>query len=112
MRGDQIDGTLQVGVARSSLRWIAVVGARVFDLPERDGYVWTTTHLHGPVQHPAEDLTPAADRGGAAGGDRQGEAGGEHGAGYGEQIARFVEEMRGRSNLRRFTAFLSIYLVS
>lgn len=56
--GDQIDGTFQVGVARSSLRWIAVLGAQVFNLPERDGYLWTTTHVRGPVRHPAEDLTP------------------------------------------------------
>ena len=58
VRGDQMDGTFQVGVARGSLRWIAGVGARVFDQPERDGYVWTTAHLHGPVRHPSEDLTP------------------------------------------------------
>ena len=58
VRGDQIEGTLQVGIARNNLRWIAVVGAKVFNLPEHDGYVWTSTHLHGPVQHPTEDLTP------------------------------------------------------
>ena len=58
VRGDQIDGTLQVGVARSSLRWIAGVGARVFNQPERDGYLWTTTRLTGPVRHPSEDLSP------------------------------------------------------
>ena len=58
VRGDQMDGTFQVGVARGSLRWIAGVGARMFNQPERDGYVWTTTHLHGPVRHPSEDLTP------------------------------------------------------
>ena len=59
VRGDQMDGTFQVGVARGSLRWIAGVGARVFDQPERDGYVWTTAHLHGPVRHPSEDLRPS-----------------------------------------------------
>lgn len=58
VRGDQMDGTIQVGVARGSLRWIQPVSARVFDLPERDGYVWTTAHLHGPARHPSEDLTP------------------------------------------------------
>ena len=58
VRGDQMDGTFQVGVARSSLRWIAGVGGRVFNQPEHDGYVWTTAHLHGPVRHPDEDLTP------------------------------------------------------
>ena len=58
VRGDQMDGTIQVGVARSSLRWLAVVGTQVFDQPEREGYVWTTVKLHGPVSHPSEDLTP------------------------------------------------------
>ena len=38
VRGDQIDGTIQVGVARTALRWLAVVGTQVFDPPERDGY--------------------------------------------------------------------------
>ena len=58
VQGDQIDGTLQVGVARGSLRWIATVGVRVFDQPERDGYLWTTVHLRGPVRHLSEDLSP------------------------------------------------------
>ncbi len=57
-RGGQIDGTLQVGVARGSLRWVAGVGERVFNQPERDGYLWTTVRLRGPVKHPAEDLSP------------------------------------------------------
>ncbi len=58
VRGGQIDGAVQVGVARGSLRWVQPVSARVFDLPERDGYVWTTVHLRGDARHPAEDLTP------------------------------------------------------
>lgn len=58
VRGDQIDGTIQVGVARGSLRWIAGVGARVFNQGDRDGYAWTAVRLHGPARHPAEDLTP------------------------------------------------------
>ncbi len=58
VRANQIDGTLQVGLARSAVRWLPVVGARVFNLPERDGYLWTTVHLSGPVNHPTEDLTP------------------------------------------------------
>ena len=57
-RAGQIDGALQVGVARGSLRWVASLGARVFDEPERDGYLWTTVRLHGPAEHPVEDLTP------------------------------------------------------
>lgn len=58
VRGEEIDGTIQVGVARGSLRWIEPVSARVFNLPERDGYVWTTAHLRGRASHPEEDLTP------------------------------------------------------
>ena len=58
VRANQIDGTLQVGIARSAVRWLPVVGARVFNLPERGGYLWTTVHLSGPVNHPSEDLTP------------------------------------------------------
>ena len=57
VRANQIDGTLQVGLARSAVRWLPVVGTRVFNLPERDGYLWTTVHLSGPVNHPNEDLT-------------------------------------------------------
>ena len=58
MRANRIDGTLQVGLARSAVRWLPVVGARVFNQPERDGYLWTTVRLSGPVNHPKEDLTP------------------------------------------------------
>lgn len=58
VRANRIDGTLQVGIARSAVRWLPVVGARVFNLPERDGYLWTTVHLSGPINHPSEDLTP------------------------------------------------------
>ena len=58
VRGNRIDGTLQVGLARSAVRWLPVVGARVFNQPERDGYLWTTVRLSGPVNHPGEDLTP------------------------------------------------------
>ena len=58
VRHGQMDGTIQVGVARSALRWLAVVGTQVFNQPERDGYVWTTVHLTGPVDQPTEDLTP------------------------------------------------------
>ncbi len=58
VRSGQMDGTLQVGVARASMRWLAAVGTQVFDQPERDGYLWTTVKLSGPVNHPAEDLSP------------------------------------------------------
>ena len=58
VRDSQMDGTIQVGVARSALRWLSVVGTQVFNQPERDGYVWTTVKLTGPVNQPTEDLTP------------------------------------------------------
>ena len=58
VRNQLLDGTVQVGVARSALRWMAVVGTQVFNQPERDGYVWTTVRLTGPVNRPTEDLTP------------------------------------------------------
>ena len=58
VRDNQMDGTLQVGVARSAVRWLATLGAQVFDQPEHDGYVWTTVRLTGPANHPSEDLSP------------------------------------------------------
>ena len=58
VRDERMDGTIQVGVARSALRWMAVVGTQVFNQPERDGYLWTTVRLTGPVNQPTEDLTP------------------------------------------------------
>lgn len=58
VRNGQVDGTIQVGVARASMRWLAAVGAQVFDQPERDGYLWTSVKLSGAADHPSEDLTP------------------------------------------------------
>lgn len=57
VRDRQIDGTFRVGVAVSSVRWVNRLGAAVFDLPQREGYAWTTMHVTGPVDHPREDLT-------------------------------------------------------
>ena len=57
VRDQQIDGTFHVGVAISSVRWLNQISAAVFDLPQHDGYVWTTMHLNGPVNNPHEDLT-------------------------------------------------------
>ena len=56
--GGQIAGTLLVGVPRAALRWLPGASSRVFDLPERDGYAWTTLQLSGPANAPREDLTP------------------------------------------------------
>ena len=57
VRARQIDGTFRVGVAVSSVRWINDLGATVFNLPQHDGYAWTTMRVSGPVDHPREDLT-------------------------------------------------------
>ena len=57
VRARQIDGSFQVGVAVSSVRWVNELGASVFDLPQHDGYAWTTMRVTGPVDHPKEDLT-------------------------------------------------------
>lgn len=58
VQNNQMDGMLQVGVARSATRWLAVMGAQVFDQPEHDGYAWTSVRLTGPANHPTEDLSP------------------------------------------------------
>jgi hypothetical protein len=57
VRDERIDGVLQVGVARSAGRLLGGVGARVFDEPERDGYLWTSVRLSGYARDPHEDLT-------------------------------------------------------
>ncbi len=57
VRGDQIDGRIRVGVARSAGRLLAGVGALVFNEPEQDGYLWTTVQLSGSVRDPHEDLS-------------------------------------------------------
>lgn len=52
-----IDGTFQVGVTPSSLQWLPAQLQSVVFASSHDGYVWTTMHLTGPVEHPNEDLT-------------------------------------------------------
>lgn len=52
----QIDGTFQVGVPPSLLAWLPGAQERVFTTA-RDGYVWTTMRLTGPVEAPSEDLS-------------------------------------------------------
>jgi hypothetical protein len=51
-----IDGTFQVGVVPASLQWLPGSQERVFTTA-RDGYLWTTMRLTGPVESPSEDLT-------------------------------------------------------
>ncbi len=55
--GGRIEGTLQVGVSPSSLRWIPGAQTRVFT-EARGAYVWTPVKLSGPIETPVEDLTP------------------------------------------------------
>lgn len=52
----QIDGLFQVGVVPSSLTWLPGSQERVFTV-SRDGYLWTTLRLTGPVGSPREDLS-------------------------------------------------------
>lgn len=51
-----IDGTFQVGVTPASLQWLPGSQSKVFTV-SRDGYLWTTMRLTGPLEHPQEDLT-------------------------------------------------------
>lgn len=51
-----LDGTFQLGVAPSSLRWLPGSRARVFT-QEHDGYAWTTLKISGPVNNLNEDLS-------------------------------------------------------
>jgi len=52
-----IDGTFQVGVTASSLRWLPGSQERVFN-NAHDGYCWAPMRLTGPTDHPQEDLSP------------------------------------------------------
>jgi len=52
-----IDGTFQVGVTASSLRWLPGSQERVFN-NAHDGYCWAPMRLTGPADHPQEDLSP------------------------------------------------------
>jgi hypothetical protein len=54
---EQIDGTFAVGVTAASLQWLPGAQARVFTVA-RDGYLWTTMRVSGPVAQPTEDLSP------------------------------------------------------
>jgi hypothetical protein len=52
-----IDGTFQVGVTASSLRWLPGSQERVFN-SSHDGYCWAPMRLTGPATQPNEDLSP------------------------------------------------------
>jgi hypothetical protein len=55
--GGQIDGTFQVGLTPETLQWIPGSQDEIF-VDSRGGYRWTPMRLTGPVEHPADDLTP------------------------------------------------------
>jgi len=52
-----MDGTFQVGISPGSLQWLPGLESKVFTT-SRDGYLWTSMRLTGPVESPTEDLTP------------------------------------------------------
>lgn len=56
-QGDTVDATLQIGVIPALLQWLPGARGRVF-AASREGYLWTTVRLSGPLTHPSEDLTP------------------------------------------------------
>ena len=56
VEGKQLDGKFQVGVTANSLRWLPGAQKRVFT-EERDGYVWTTVKVTGPLDRLQEDLS-------------------------------------------------------
>lgn len=57
VQNGMIDGTFQVGITTSSIMMLpAALQTQVFS-SSHGGYVWTTMHLTGPVDHPSEDLS-------------------------------------------------------
>ncbi len=57
VQDEKIDGFFQVGVTPASLQWLPGSQEKIFT-EARDGYVWTPMRLEGPVQNPADDLSP------------------------------------------------------
>jgi len=51
-----LQGAFQLGVTPSSLRWLPGSRERVFT-QDRDGYVWTTLQISGPLDRLHEDLS-------------------------------------------------------
>ncbi len=51
----EIDGTFQVGATADVLDSIPGAREKVFT-EARDGYLWTSMKLSGPLNHPREDL--------------------------------------------------------
>jgi hypothetical protein len=51
-----LGGTLKLGVTREYLAWLPK--AEEIFAREREGYLWTTVHLSGPINSPQQDLSP------------------------------------------------------
>ena len=56
IRDRSLGGAVQLGVAREYLSWLPH-SEEVFPR-EHDGYLWTTVHLSGTLDEPAQDLSP------------------------------------------------------
>ena len=56
VKGDQLQGALQVGLKPEFLDWVPGSLEAVFTEP-REGLNWTVVHLSGTVQEPKEDLS-------------------------------------------------------
>ncbi|NJR42644.1 MAG: hypothetical protein HC767_08220 [Akkermansiaceae bacterium] len=56
IRGEQIDGTFRIGLARAALTTIPGAEAHVFSTGER-GLLWAPLHITGTLNDPKEDLT-------------------------------------------------------
>ncbi|HUF61825.1 MAG TPA: hypothetical protein VMN36_07100 [Verrucomicrobiales bacterium] len=52
-----VDGDVQVGVVRESLRWLPGAERKVF-VQEQDGFVWADMAVTGTADAPSEDLSP------------------------------------------------------
>ena len=52
-----IAGNFRVGLTPATLQWIPGSQEEIFT-DSRAGYLWTSMNLNGPVEHPADDLTP------------------------------------------------------
>jgi hypothetical protein len=56
VKGDQLQGVLQVGLKPELLDWVPGSLEAVFT-EQREGLNWTVVHLSGTVQDPKEDLS-------------------------------------------------------
>ncbi len=54
--GQTIDGTFQVGISPTVLRWIPGGYGKVFE-ENRGGFRWAPMRVSGPLSHPREDLS-------------------------------------------------------